>query len=281
MTVLTHLRSPDELPTSIKTSRQRELHLTGFQENGIVAQDLIPISSVWHPVGSFPCHSAAMSLGRPLQLMRSLRKSPALFHHRFRHDRAQSLSHGDPLFKVHYLGTEKIYSLDMEQAEVAISHLLERSPAPEKLGKEHALVVRPRYIEVKEISTGRQLTKTYLRDIAYCAADAERPNVFLYICKQQGQQLQCRVFWCSRPEKVKDMTNCLARSFQSALSDLQESGSNRTQGEDLMKEGRPLLTNGKAKSCTMPRDLRKGRSTRTLSSRSPLREMMRRTSISD
>ncbi|KAG5284619.1 hypothetical protein AALO_G00028680 [Alosa alosa] len=223
-----------------------------------------------------------MSLGRPLQLMRSLRKSPAIFHHRFRHDRTQSLSHGDPLFKVHYLGTEKIFSLDLEQAEAAISHVLERSPASEKLGKEHALVVRPRYVEVKEIATGRQLTKTYLRDIAYCAADAKRPNVFLYICKQQGQQLQCRVFWCSRPEKVKDMTNCLARSFQRALTDWQETGSSRTQGEDKAKEGRPLLNNGKAKSCTMPPDLRKGRSTRrTLSSRSPLREMMRRTSISD
>ncbi|KAL2095230.1 hypothetical protein ACEWY4_009949 [Coilia grayii] len=222
-----------------------------------------------------------MSLGRPLELMRSLRKSPAIFNHRFRHDRTQSLSHGDPLFKVHYLGTEKIYSLDLEQAEAAISHLLERSPAPDKLGKEHALVVRPRYIEVKEISTGRQLTKTYLRDIAYCAADTERPNVFLYICKQQGQQLQCRVFWCSRPEKVKDMTNCLARSFQRALSDCQE-GSSRVQTEDLRKEGRPLLTNGKTKSCTMPADIRKGHSTRrTLSSRTPLRELMRRTSISD
>lgn len=223
-----------------------------------------------------------MSLGRPLQLMRSLRKSPGIFNQRFRHDRTKSLSHGDPLFKVHYLGTEKIFSLDLEQAEAAISHVLERSPALEKLGKEHALVVRPRYIEVKEISTGRQLTKTYLRDIAYCAADAERPNVFLYICKQQGQQLQCRVFWCSRPEKVKDITNCLARSFQRALTDWQEAGPNRTQGEDKAKEGRSFLAKSKAKCCTMPPDLRKGCSARrTLSSRSPLREMMRRTSISD
>lgn len=215
-------------------------------------------------MGSDPILLVAMSLGRPLQLMRSLRKSPAIFHQRFRHDRTQSLSHGDPLFKVHYLGTEKIFSLDLEQAEAAISHVLERSPAPEKLGKEHALVVRPRYIEVKEISTGRQLTKTYLRDIAYCAADAKRPNVFLYICKQQGQQLQCRVFWCSRPEKVKDMTNCLARSFQRALTDWQEAGTNRTQGEDKAKEGRSLLANGKAKSCTMPPDLRKGEETKEM-----------------
>ncbi|XP_063059417.1 uncharacterized protein LOC134452769 [Engraulis encrasicolus] len=226
-----------------------------------------------------------MSLGRPMQLMRSLRKSPAIFNQRFRHDRTQSLSHGDPLFKVHYLGTDKIFSLDPEQAEAAIAHVLERSPSPlEKLGKEHALVVRPRYLEVKEISTGRQLTKTYLKDIAYCAADTERPNVFLYICKQQGQQLQCRVFWCSRPEKVKDITNCLARSFQRALSDCQEGGCSnvRAQAEDFRKDGRNLLANGKKKSCTMPPDLRNGHSMkRTLSSRTPLRELMRRTSISD
>ncbi|KAL0192353.1 hypothetical protein M9458_010649, partial [Cirrhinus mrigala] len=166
-----------------------------------------------------------MSWGGSFQLIQTLRKSPAVFRCCFRQDRAQTLSHGDPLFKVHYLGTEKIYSLDVEQAEEAIGRLLEKSPdmaTLDKLGKEHALVVRPRYVEVKEIRTGRQLTKTYLKDIAYCAADTSKPNLFLYICKQQGQQLQCRVFWCSRPDQAKDMTACLARSFQKALKDLQE-----------------------------------------------------------
>ncbi|KAK2911459.1 hypothetical protein Q8A67_003592 [Cirrhinus molitorella] len=167
----------------------------------------------------------AMSRGRSFQLIQTLRKSPSVFRCRFRQDRAKTLSHGDPLFKVHYLGTEKIYSLDVEQAEEAIGRLLEKSPYMAtlgKLGKEHALVVRPRYVEVKEISTGRQLTKTYLKDIAHCTADTSKPNLFLYICKQRGQQLQCRVFWCSSPERAKDMTTCLARSFQKALNDLQE-----------------------------------------------------------
>lgn len=243
-----------------------------------------------------------MSLGRPLQLMRSLRKSPSILPQRFRHDRAQALSHGDPLFKVHYLGSEKIFSLDLEQAEGAIVQVLARGPAKAKLGKEHALVVRPRYLEVKELSSGRQLTKTYLRDVAYCAADAHRPNVFLYICKQQGQQLHCRVFWCSRPEKVKDMTACLARSFQRALRDLQDGPSSHRHGEDVRRAEPSLTTKGVskscqttsgakkncklanniAKSCTLPTDLNKGGVRRKLStSRSPLRELMRRASISD
>jgi len=164
----------------------------------------------------------AMSLGT-FHLMQTLKNSPAALRRRFGRDRAaESLSHGDPLFKVHYLGTEKIFSLDREQAQDAINRLLllRQAGGTKKPAKEHALVVRPRYVEVKELSTGRQLTKTFLRDIAYCAADATRPNVFLYICKHQGKpQLQCRVFWCSRAERARDMTACLARSFQRALSD--------------------------------------------------------------
>ncbi|KAM9497339.1 uncharacterized protein ACWYII_001249 isoform 2-T6 [Salvelinus alpinus] len=167
-----------------------------------------------------------MSQSNPsFQLLQALRKSPAVFRRRFhlQPNRIATLSHGDPLYKVLYLGTEKIYSLDLEQAQGAIGLLLQQwaPEAPEKRCKEHALVLRRRYIEVKEIATGRQLTKTYLRDIAFCAADTKHPNVFLYICKQQGQQLQlqCRVFWCTSAERAKDITACLARSFQTALSD--------------------------------------------------------------
>ncbi|XP_048046069.1 uncharacterized protein LOC125267987 isoform X3 [Megalobrama amblycephala] len=201
-----------------------------------------------------------MSRGSSFQLMQTLRKSPSVFRRCFRQDRTQTLSHGDPLFKVHYLGTEKIYSLDVEQAEEAIGRLLEKSPDMAtlgKLGKEHALVVRPRYIEVKEISTGRQLTKTYLKDIAYCAADASRPNLFLYIFKQRGQQLQCRMFWCNRPDRAKDMTACLARSFQKALNELQEETSH-TKGEDREKDGKPIAAMGHSKNSTLTADLRKG-----------------------
>ncbi|KAI7812421.1 hypothetical protein IRJ41_001576 [Triplophysa rosa] len=221
----------------------------------------------------------SMSWGGSFQLMQTLRKSPAVLR-RFRQDRAQALSHGDPLFKVHYLGTEKIYSLDVEQAAEAIGRLLEKSPDAatlDKLGKEHALVVRPRYVEVKEISTGRQLTKTYLKDIAYCAADTTRPNVFLYICKQRGQQLQCRVFWCSRPDRARDMTACLARYFQRALNDLLEDETNHTKEEESTKDGKPFPATGQSKSSTLPADPRKGQ----WQKRSPLRELMRRTSISD
>ncbi|KAG7259815.1 hypothetical protein CRUP_038249, partial [Coryphaenoides rupestris] len=185
----------------------------------------------------------AMSLGT-FHLMQTLKNSPAALRRRFGRDRAaESLSHGDPLFKVHYLGTEKIFSLDREQAQDAINRLLLLRQAGgtgtsggKKPAKEHALVVRPRYVEVKELSTGRQLTKTFLRDIAYCAADATRPNVFLYICKHQGKpQLQCRVFWCSRAERARDMTACLARSFQRALSDWrqQQDGPTAANGNRL------------------------------------------------
>ncbi|KAG7496804.1 low density lipoprotein receptor adapter 1-like [Solea senegalensis] len=159
------------------------------------------------------------------QLVQTLKNSPAAFRRRFRRDRTESLSHGDPLFKVHYLGTEKIFSLDREQAQDAISHMLDGIANGKKLSKDHALVVRPRYVEVKELSTGRQLTKTYLQDIAYCAADPNRPNVFLYICKHHGKQLQCRVFWCSRAERARDMKACLAHSFQRALNDWQQDDS--------------------------------------------------------
>uniref|UniRef100_A0A8C4SDW6 Si:dkey-19b23.8 n=1 Tax=Erpetoichthys calabaricus TaxID=27687 RepID=A0A8C4SDW6_ERPCA len=154
------------------------------------------------------------------RLMRTLRNSPAALRRKFSKDRTESLSHGDPLFKVHYLGMEKIYSLQVDQAEEAITRLLEG--LPDKMAKDHALVVRPRYLEVKEIATGRQLTKTYLHDIAYCAADTTRPNIFLYICKNRGQQLQCRVFWCSKAKRAKAITACLAQSFEKALSDWQE-----------------------------------------------------------
>uniref|UniRef100_A0A8C5GHA9 Si:dkey-19b23.8 n=1 Tax=Gouania willdenowi TaxID=441366 RepID=A0A8C5GHA9_GOUWI len=195
-----------------------------------------------------------------LQLMQTLKNSPAAFRRRFRRDRTESLSHGDPLFKVHYLGTEKIFSLDREQAQDAISHLLDAVAKGKKLSKDHALVVRPRYVEVKELSTGRQLTKTYLQDIAYCAADATRPNVFLYICKHHGQQLQCRVFWCSRAERARDMTACLAHSFQRALSDWQQDGSaTLPPGEAKGKRGEesPSST-AKTKSSTLPTSLGKG-----------------------
>ncbi|KAJ4948738.1 hypothetical protein JOQ06_020261 [Pogonophryne albipinna] len=224
-----------------------------------------------------------MSLGT-FQLMQTLKNSPAALRRRFRRDRTESLSHGDPLFKVHYLGTEKIFSLDREQAQDAISHLLEGVSNRKKLSKDHALVVRPRYVEVKELSTGRQLTKTYLQDIAYCAADANLPNVFLYICKHQGQQLQCRVFWCSRAERARDMTACLAHSFQRALSDFQQEGSAAPQpgkGKGKLAE-ESVNSPANTKSCTLPASLGKVRwKKRGSVSRSPLRAITRRGSASD
>ncbi|XP_076017767.1 uncharacterized protein LOC143009604 [Genypterus blacodes] len=225
----------------------------------------------------------AMSLGT-FHLMQTLKNSPAALRRRFRRDRTESLSHGDPLFKVHYLGTEKIFSLDREQAQDAISRLLEAGANGKKLGKDHALVVRPRYVEVKELSTGRQLTKTYLQDIAYCAADAKRPNVFLYICKHHGQQLQCRVFWCSRAERARDMTACLAHSFQQALSDWQQDGpATLSPGDAKVRAGEesPVSTTN-TKSSTLPASLGKVRWRKRGSvSRSPMRAITRRGSASD
>ncbi|XP_037336768.2 uncharacterized protein si:dkey-19b23.8 [Pungitius pungitius] len=258
-----------------------------------------------------PSPKRGMSLGA-FHLMQTLKNSPAALRRRFRRDRTESLSHGDPLFKVHYLGTEKIFSLDREQAQDAIGRLLDGGGGGggKSLGKDHALVVRPRYVEVKELSTGRQLTKTYLQDIAYCAADSARPNVFLYICKHQGQQLQCRVFWCSRAERARDMTACLALSFQRALSDLQTGGSATLQPAEAKAKGKgkwkwaaaakettttttkaksktkPTTTTNPpalAKSSTLPGSLGKVRWNKRVSSasRSPLKAITRRGSASD
>nr|XP_020467014.1 low density lipoprotein receptor adapter protein 1-like [Monopterus albus] len=216
-------------------------------------------------------------------LMQTLKNSPAALRHRFRRDRTESLSHGDPLFKVHYLGTEKIFSLDREQAQDAIDRLLEGIANEKKLSKDHALVVRPRYVEVKEISTGRQLTKTFLQDIAYCAADANRPNVFLYICKHHGQQLQCRVFWCSRAERARDMTACLAHSFQRALSDWQQDGSATLKPEVKGKHAEETSNSpANTKNSTLPASLGKVRwKKRGSVSHSPLKAIIRRGSSSD
>ncbi|KAL0993763.1 hypothetical protein UPYG_G00113350 [Umbra pygmaea] len=189
------------------------------------------------------------------QLIQTLR-SPALFRHRFRYNRAASLSQGDPLYKLHYLGMEKIYSLDLEQAQGVIKRFVPQQ-APEKVGKEHVLVVRPRYIEVKEIATGLQLAKTYLRDIAFCATDVEHPNVFLYICKQQGLQLQCRVFWCSSAQRAKDITACLAQSFQTALRDCQGGEANHTGPSQV--DGMSLESSHHPTDSTASADLRMDR----------------------
>ncbi|XP_023680523.2 low density lipoprotein receptor adapter protein 1-B-like [Paramormyrops kingsleyae] len=191
-----------------------------------------------------------------MSLMQSLKKSPAVLRRRLRRDRTEDLSHGDPLFKLQYLGSENVYSLDLEQARDAIGRLLEG--APSRPGKEHALVVRPRYVEVKELSTGRQLSKTFLQDIAYCTADTVHPNVFLYICKQRNRQLQCRVFWCSRAERAKELTACLAAAFQRALSDWQGDSSNRTQGEGPASGGFLDLSNQESRSAALLTHLAKG-----------------------
>nr|XP_046184907.1 uncharacterized protein LOC124014190 [Oncorhynchus gorbuscha] len=234
---------------------------------------------------SKPTLLSTMSLNT-FHLMETLKKSPAALRRRFRRDRTESLSHGDPLFKVHYLGTEKIFSLDREQAQDAIARLLDGAANGKKLSKDHALVVRPRYVEVKELSTGRQLTKTYLQDIAYCAADATRPNVFLYICKQRGQQLQCRVFWCSRAERARDMTACLAHSFQRALSDWQGDGGSTgtlTPVKVGVKEGEDMPTTpNSSKNSMLTASLRRVRWKKRRSlSRSPLSAMIRKRSTSD
>ncbi|XP_026869818.1 uncharacterized protein si:dkey-19b23.8 [Electrophorus electricus] len=223
---------------------------------------------------------SAMSLAS-FHLMQTLKNSPAALRKHFRRDRTESLSHGDPIFKVHYLGTKKIFSLDLKQAEDAIDPLLDGTPG--KLSKDHALVVRQRYVEVKELSTGRQLTKTYLHDIAFCASHTTRPNVFLYICRQPGQQLQCRVFWCSRVERAKDMTACLAHSFQRALNDWQEGCTTLPQPECITKADEAATANPKgSKGSTLPSSLGKVRWKKKGSmSRSPLRAMARRSSASD
>uniref|UniRef100_H3AC79 Si:dkey-19b23.8 n=1 Tax=Latimeria chalumnae TaxID=7897 RepID=H3AC79_LATCH len=152
-------------------------------------------------------------------LVQTIKNSPAVIRRKFSKDKTKSLSHGDPYFKVHYLGVEKIYSLQVEQTQEIVKSFLQSYQ--EKGCKDHALVVRPRYLEVKEIVTGRQLTKTYLHDIAYCTADSVHPNIFLYICKRKGQ-LQCRVFLCNKAEKAKAITGCLAKSFERAFTDWQE-----------------------------------------------------------
>ncbi|XP_066578712.1 low density lipoprotein receptor adapter protein 1 [Amia ocellicauda] len=240
-----------------------------------------PQAETCAPSHGRPFAPRPMALG-PLQLMRTLRDSPAALRRKFSRDRTESLSHGDPLFKVHYLGTEKIYSLEPEQAEAAIGRLLEGAP-PRKLGKDHALVVRPRYVEVKEIATGRQLTKTYLQDIAYCAADSAHPNVFLYICKQRAQQLQCRVFWCSRAERAREMTACLARSFQRALCDLQQPPAPPTTapGEELEGEGCPGCPPPEPRSSvTLPANFGKVR-WKKRTTHSPLKTMSRRLTAGD
>ncbi|XP_043953216.1 uncharacterized protein si:dkey-19b23.8 [Gambusia affinis] len=246
-------------------------------------EDKLKSSSCTLPkASSRPNLKGAMALGS-LNLMQTLKNSPAAFRRRFRRDRTELLSHGDPLFKVHYMGTVKIFSLDREQAQEAISHLMEGIANGKKLGKDHALVVRPRYVEVKELSTGRQLTKTYLQDIAYCAADAGRPNVFLYICKHQGQQLQCRVFWCSRAERARDMTACLAHSFQRALNDWQDGSASLPPGDAKAKRLEESCNSASnAKSSTLPAGLGKVRWKRTGSvSRGPLKGITRRGSATD
>ncbi|XP_059498605.1 uncharacterized protein si:dkey-19b23.8 [Stegostoma tigrinum] len=162
-----------------------------------------------------------MSLNN-FHFIHSIKNSPAVFR-RFK-NKTKSLSHGDPLFKVHYVGMEKIYSLQVEQTREVVNRLVEKVSG--KTWKDHALVVRPRYLEVKEISSSRQITKTYLHDIAYCTADRDRTNVFLYICKKKGQ-LQCCVFLCSNAEKAKAITVCLAKSFEAAFSQWHETCNHR------------------------------------------------------
>lgn len=213
-------------------------------------------------------------------LMQTLKNSPAALRRHFKRDPTDSLSHGDPIFKVHYLGTKKIFSLDLEQAEDAINRLLDTVPG--KLSKDHALVVRPRYVEVKELSTGRQLTKTYLHDIAYCASHTTHPNVFLYICRQPGQQLQCRVFWCSREERAKDMTACLAKSFQMAMNDWQDGSATLARSEGISKSDDAPIQTAVVKGLTLPASLGKVRWKKKGSiSRSPLRSITRRGSSSE
>ncbi|XP_051900834.1 low density lipoprotein receptor adapter protein 1-A [Pristis pectinata] len=151
-----------------------------------------------------------------LPFIHTIKNSPAILRQRFQRDRAKSLSHGDPAFRVHYAGTQQIYSLEVEQASEAV-RLLVGAEGTAKACKDHVLVVRPRYLEVKEIASGRQLTKTYLHDIAYCTADRAHPSVFLYICKHR-KQLQCRVFRCNREEKARAITVCLAKVFEAAFS---------------------------------------------------------------
>ncbi|XP_072905064.1 low density lipoprotein receptor adapter protein 1 isoform X2 [Hemitrygon akajei] len=154
-----------------------------------------------------------------LPFLDTLRNSPAILRQRLQRGRARSLSHGDPAFTVHYAGTEQIYSLGLEQASEVVQRLVGPGPGPAGAGracKDHVLVVRPRYLEVKDIASGRQLTKTYLHDVAYCGPDREQPSVFLYICKHR-KQLQCRVFRCNREEKVRAITVCLAQVFEAAF----------------------------------------------------------------
>ncbi|XP_043933271.1 uncharacterized protein LOC122806699 [Protopterus annectens] len=150
------------------------------------------------------------------QLVQSIRKSPAVLWGKFSKDKASSLSRGDPFFKLHYLGVEKVYSLQIEHTHDVVQNFM--ISTKDKVYKDHALVIRPRYVEVKDIATGCQITKTYLHDIAYCTADTVYPNVFLYICKHKGQLL-CRVFLCKKAEKAKAITACLASNFEKAFSD--------------------------------------------------------------
>ncbi|XP_066516047.1 uncharacterized protein [Hoplias malabaricus] len=201
----------------------------------------------------------------------SLWRSPCVFRRRFRRDGPGS----DPVFRLHYLGTEQVFSLEVEQAEEAVERLLEKSLGPDSsLGKEHVLVVRRRYLQVKEVRTGRQLTKTFLRDIACCTTHSSHPNVFLYICRHPAHaQLQCRVFWCRSAEQARDISACLALSFQRELRDWQEEEEGTTDNQPTREQ----QENNPAHS----KDSGRGQRRRSIMSHTPLREMMRRTFISD
>nr|XP_033779335.1 uncharacterized protein LOC117349839 [Geotrypetes seraphini] len=170
-------------------------------------------------------------------LVNRIKNSPAILRQRFSQGRISQLSHGDPLFKVQYLGMEHIYSLQVEQTREAVAHLAAGLTGLTGIA-EHALVVRPRYLEVKEIATGRQITKTYLRDIACCAADAQKPDVFLYVHKHRGQ-LQCRAFLCKSTKRAREITDCLAQSFQRAFSERGAISEEELPSQSSGEAGRP------------------------------------------
>ncbi|XP_069776061.1 low density lipoprotein receptor adapter protein 1-A [Narcine bancroftii] len=176
-----------------------------------------------------------------LPFIHTIKKSPAIFRQRFQRDQAKTLSHGDPAFRVQYVGTEQVYSLREEEASQVVEQLV--SPHLGKGCRDHVLVVRPRYLEVKELSSGRQLTKTYLHDVACCMTDRAHPDVFLYVCKSK-RQLQCRVFRCGRREKAQAVTVCLAKVFEAAFSQWhaaysQGSLPSLSPGSQPLAEGRP------------------------------------------
>jgi len=135
------------------------------------------------------------------------------------------------IFQVKYLGSTSTTLPKSDEATAeAIKSIITTAKATNKKLPRVNMSVCPNGIECFDKVTGETVLKVSIYKISYCSADAVHSNVFAFVAgtkddltDNEPDTLCCHAFICQKRKIAHKLTLTVARSFESAFKQWQES----------------------------------------------------------